>query len=179
MGRLCCWGCSGLEFQKLIDEKRKVGGRRCYSTRPCISRIILTPQLGWTIMAVSSPWIPVKTFIIAPIDLIKTQMQVQCIGKRMNSDYMGWRGTVRHIYLHAGVSGFTCGFMTCLGRFSDLLWRHLLWLIIHQWPTSWKLQKSAIFHLLGLISIHMNYWLVKLIFWTQRAQEWFHFFLGA
>ena len=59
--------------------------------------------------------IPVKTFIIAPIDLIKTQMQVQCIGKRMNSDYMGWRGTVRHIYHHAGVRGFTCGFMTCLG----------------------------------------------------------------
>ena len=64
-----------------------------------------------------SPLIPIKTFIIAPIDLIKTQMQVQCIGKRMNSDYMGWRGTVRHIYRHAGLSGFTCGFMTCLGRF--------------------------------------------------------------
>ena len=61
--------------------------------------------------------IPNKTFIIAPIDLIKTQMQVQCIGKRMNSDYMGWRGTVRHIYRHAGVKGFTCGFMTCLGWF--------------------------------------------------------------
>jgi len=57
-----------------------------------------------------------QTFIIAPIDLIKTQMQVQCIGKRINSDYMGWRGTVRHIYRHAGVSGFTCGFMTCLVR---------------------------------------------------------------
>ena len=32
-------------------------------------------------------------------------MQIQCIGKRLNGDYMGWRGTVNHIYRHAGITG--------------------------------------------------------------------------
>ena len=58
-----------------------------------------------------------KTLILAPIDLIKTQMQIQCIGKRINSDYMGWRGTVNHIYRHAGITGFTRGFLATLGLF--------------------------------------------------------------
>ena len=87
-------------------------------------------------------------------------MQVQCIGKRMNSDYMGWRGTVRHIYRHAGLTGFSCGFMTCLGRFSHLFSRHIQSLKVHE-SLFENRRKSVIFRLLAHISIHMNYWLDK------------------
>ena len=60
-------------------------------------------------------------------------MQIQCIGKRINSDYMGWRGTVSHIYRLAGITGFTRGFLATLGwvgKTSRLL--------IYDLPISWS-----------------------------------------
>ena len=47
-------------------------------------------------------------------------MQIQGIGKRMNSEYMGWRGTVNYIYRQAGIMGFTRGFLACLGSVQKL-----------------------------------------------------------
>ena len=47
-------------------------------------------------------------------------MQIQGIGKRMNSEYMGWRGTVNYIYRQAGIIGFTRGFLACLGLVQQL-----------------------------------------------------------
>ena len=51
-------------------------------------------------------------------------MQIQGIGKRMNSEYMGWRGTVNYIYRQAGILGFTRGFQACLGLVQKFNYRN-------------------------------------------------------
>ncbi|CBY22213.1 unnamed protein product [Oikopleura dioica] len=47
-----------------------------------------------------------QTAIISPVELIKTQMQIQGIGKSDTKNYRGWRGTCAHIYKHSGYRGF-------------------------------------------------------------------------
>jgi len=47
-----------------------------------------------------------QSVIISPVELIKTQMQIQGIGKSDMKNYRGWTGTCRHIIKHSGYSGF-------------------------------------------------------------------------
>lgn len=47
-----------------------------------------------------------QSVIISPVELIKTQMQIQGIGKSDMKNYRGWTGTCRHIIKHSGeISG--------------------------------------------------------------------------
>jgi len=46
-----------------------------------------------------------QSVIISPVELIKTQMQIQGIGKSDMKNYRGWRATCGHIINHSGYSG--------------------------------------------------------------------------
>lgn len=47
-----------------------------------------------------------QSVIISPVELIKTQMQIQGIGKSDMKNYRGWTGTCGHIIKHSGeISG--------------------------------------------------------------------------
>ena len=49
--------------------------------------------------------------------MIKTQMQIQGIGKAVGKEYRGWSSTVKHIYRYGGIrNGFLKGMTTCVVR---------------------------------------------------------------
>ena len=49
--------------------------------------------------------------------MIKTQMQIQGIGKAVGKEYRGWSSTVQHIYRYGGIrNGFLKGMTTCVVR---------------------------------------------------------------
>lgn len=57
-----------------------------------------------------------QSVIISPVELIKTQMQIQGIGKSDMKQYRGWRATCGHIVKHSGYSGFAKGLTVCIVR---------------------------------------------------------------
>jgi len=58
-----------------------------------------------------------QCIIISPVEMIKTQMQIQGIGKAVGKEYRGWGSTVKHIYHYGGISnGFLKGMTTCVVR---------------------------------------------------------------
>ena len=57
-----------------------------------------------------------QSIIISPVEMIKTQMQIQGIGKQVGAEYRGWRATCQHIYRHAGPGGFLKGISCCIVR---------------------------------------------------------------
>lgn len=57
-----------------------------------------------------------QSIIISPVELIKTQMQIQGIGKSDMKEYRGWRATCGHIIKHSGYSGFGKGLAVCIVR---------------------------------------------------------------
>jgi len=57
-----------------------------------------------------------QSIIISPVEMIKTQMQIQGVGKQVGAEYRGWRATCKHIFRHAGPQGFLKGIMCCIVR---------------------------------------------------------------
>jgi len=48
-----------------------------------------------------------QSIIISPVELIKTQMQIQGIGQSDMKNYRGWRATCGHIFNHSGITQCT------------------------------------------------------------------------
>ena len=57
-----------------------------------------------------------QSIIISPVEMIKTQMQIQGVGQQVGKEYRGWRATCGHIYKHAGPKGFLKGISCCVVR---------------------------------------------------------------
>ena len=41
-------------------------------------------------------------------------MKIQGVGQKVGAEYRGWRATCKHIYRHAGPTGFLRGLNTCI-----------------------------------------------------------------